>query len=349
MLVPRWNLESDRSHAKFARLLPGVCLMKLLVTGASGFVGSAVMRRARELGWEVLGVGRRSLNEPDYVSVDLSRPFELDFHPDVVVHAAALSSPWGKRRDYESQNVGVTRHVLNYCATHGRPHLLYISTAAVLYRNEHQLAMNEQTPVPAIPINEYARTKYLGELLTRGYAGNWAILRPRAVFGPGDTVVFPRILRALKKGRLPLIESDRPVIGDLIYIDTLVEYILRAAEKRATGLYHLTNGEPVEIYEFLGKISAALDLPLPARKMSARQAMRLARIVEAVYRSLPFLGEPPLTTFGISVFTYCKTFDVSRTVRDLGLPAVTVNNGLEKFIAWQLAETKRSASSLSRL
>jgi len=228
--------------------------MKMLVTGASGFVGGVITRRARELGWEVRGIGRRSLDEPGYMSVDLTRPFELDFHPHVVVHAAARSSPWGRRSEYQAQNVGATRHVLDYCASHGRPHFIYISTAAVLYRNEHQIGMNEQTPVPGEPINEYARTKHQAELLVRGYAGDWCILRPRAVFGPGDTVVFPRILRALKKGRLPLIESDRPVIGDLIYIDTLVEYVLRAAEKRATGLYHLTNGEPVEIYSFLGKI-----------------------------------------------------------------------------------------------
>ena len=310
--------------------------MKILVTGASGFVGGAVVRRARELGWEVLGIGRRRLDEPGYVSLDLSRPFELDFHPDVVVHAAARSSPWGSRREFETQNVAATRHVLDYCAAHGRPHFVYISTAAVLYRNEHQLGMNERTPVPEMPVNEYARTKHQGELLTRGYAGDACILRPRAVFGPGDTVVFPRILRALKKNRLPLIETDRPVLGDLIYIDTLVEYILRAAAKRATGVYHLTNGEPVEIHAFLGRICSALGLRPPSRKMSAKRIMRIARAIEILFRTFPFLGEPPLTVFGVSVFAWSKTFDVSRTVKDLGVPFVSLNEGLSRFIAWQV-------------
>ena len=106
--------------------------MKALVTGASGFVGGAVVRRARELGWEVRGIGRRPLADPAYVSLDLTLPFELDFHPDVVIHAAARSSPWGRRKEFEAQNVTATRHVLDFCAMHGRPHLIHISTAAVL-------------------------------------------------------------------------------------------------------------------------------------------------------------------------------------------------------------------------
>lgn len=318
--------------------------MKVLITGASGFVGGAVMRGARELGWDVRGVGRRAMSEPDYIAADLSQPFELDFKADIVIHAAARSSPWGSRREFEAHNVTATRNVIDLCVRHGQPHLVYISTGAVLYRNEHQLAMNEHTPLPEKPINEYARAKLMGEKLVRGYAGGWCILRLRAVFGPGDTVVFPRILRAMQKGRLPLIQSDRPVIGDLVFIDTLTDYILRVAERRATGVYHLTNNEPVEIYAFLNRICAALNLPPPARKVSAAKAMRIARVIETVYRLLPFLGEPPLTQFGVSVFTYSKTFDAARTLRDLGPPSVSLEEGLKKFIAWQLDQLRPARS-----
>ena len=309
--------------------------MRLLVTGASGFVGGAIMRRAREHGSEVRGVGRRPLAEPGYQSLDLTRPLVLDFQPEVVIHAAARSSPRGSREEFERQNVTATRNVVDFCAAHGRPHLIYISTGAVLYRDEHQLGMDEQTPVPARFVNDYARTKYEGELLVAGYVGTSCILRPRAVFGPGDTVVFPRILRAMARGRLPRIESDRPVLGDLIFIDTLADYILRAAERRATGLFHLTNGQPVEIYAVLDKICAGLGLPTPQRKTSAAKAMRAARVVELLYRLLPFLGEPPVTRFGVSVLAYSKTFDVTRARRELGPPSVSLDDGLARFIAWQ--------------
>ena len=314
--------------------------MKALVTGASGFVGSAVVQRARHLGWEVIGCGRRQLpTDPNYRSLDLRQPLDLDFQPDVVIHAAARSSPWGLRREFEADNVTATRHVLDFCATHGRPHLIYISTGAVLYRPAHQLGMTEETPVPARAINDYARTKRLGELLVQAYPGPYCILRPRAVFGPGDTVVFPRILRAMQRKRLPLIQSDQPVMGDLIYIETLADYIVRAAERRTAGLYHLTNNEPVEIYAFLGKICAELGLPTPSRRFPATRALRTARAVEVLYRILPFLGEPPVTTFGVGVFTYSKTFDVARTLRDLGPPSVSLTEGLARFIAWQRTQS----------
>ena len=218
--------------------------MKVLLTGASGFVGGAVGRRARELNWDVLALGRRRLSHAGYRSIDLSQPFDLDFQPDVVIHAAARSSPWGTCRDFESQCVDTTRHVLEFCARRGHPHFIHISTAAVLYRDEHQLALDEQTLFPAHPINEYARAKTRSEQLVRDYSGPGCILRPRAVFGPEDTVVFPRILRALERRRLPLFASDQPVLADLIYIDTLADCIARAARQHATGVYHLSQAEP---------------------------------------------------------------------------------------------------------
>ncbi len=314
--------------------------MKVFVTGASGFVGGAVMRRARELGWEVCGVGRRPLPDPGYRSIDLSRPFVFDFSPEVVIHTAARSSPWGRRREFEVQNVDATQQVLDFCATHGRPHLVHISTAAVLYRHEHQLGLEEQCVPPEQPINDYARTKLAAERLVRGYAGTWCILRPRAVFGPGDTVVFPRILRALERGRLPLIQSDRSVLADLVFIDTLADYILRAAERRATGIYHLSNHEPIEIHALLRRLCAELGLPAPTRAVAASRVLRFARALELLHRLLPFLGEPPITEFGASVFAYSKTLDAARALRDLGPPSVSLEAGLERFIAWQRAQPR---------
>ena len=193
--------------------------MKLLITGASGFVGGALWRTARAAGHEVIAIGRRDLRDRDYTPHDLTRELVLEATPDVVVHAAARSSPWGSPGEFTAQNVIATRNVVRFCETHGRPLLVHISTSAVMYANEHQLGMDEETPLPAKPINLYAATKREAEATVRSYSGPSCIVRPRAVFGPGDTVVFPRILRAARQGRLPLIESNQPVVGDLIYID----------------------------------------------------------------------------------------------------------------------------------
>ncbi len=306
--------------------------MKILVTGASGFVGGAFWRRAIGAGHEVLATGRRAVHVSAYVQRDLTQGCDFDFVPDVVVHAAARSSPWGSRRDFERQNVDATRRMVDFCERRGRPHLVHLSTSAVMYTNAHQLGLTETDPLPRQSINTYAATKREAERVVESYDGPWTIVRPRAVFGPGDTVVFPRVLRAARAGRLPIIESDQTVWADLIYIDTLVEYLLRIIERRATGLYLLTNNQPVAILDFLGALFSRLNLPPPRRRVSVARAMALATALEALYRCAPFLGEPPLTRFGVSVFAYSKTFDVRKALRELGPPAVDLDEGVNRFV-----------------
>lgn len=311
---------------------------RLLITGASGFVGGKLLHRARENGeWELFGVGRRPLSDPDYRSVDLSAAFDLPFTPDVVVHAAARSSPWDSRGEFLRHNVETTRRVIDFCLRHGRPKLVYVSSAAVFYRNEHQLGLTEESPIGPQFVNTYAETKFLGEQLVRGYPGPWVILRPRAVFGPGDTVLFPRILRAARAGRLPHFVTDGlPARGDLIYIDTLSDYILRAARNPAVlGDFNLTNHEPVVLMDLLLDIFRQLGIPAPKRRLPVRRALVLAGAAEAVYRLLPFLGEPPLTRFGVGAFAYSKTFSPHKTLGTLGPPSVSLAAGVERFVAWQ--------------
>src|SRR5262249_38661197 len=129
---------------------------------------------------------------------------------------------------------------------------VFLSSSSVYYRPCHQFGITEETPLPERPVNHYAATKRKAESLVAAYPGPWVILRPRAVFGPGDTVLFPRILRAAQAGRLPLLVADGPVTGDLIYIENLVDYTVRAAtDPLVRGCFNLTNNEPVPVLDFL--------------------------------------------------------------------------------------------------
>lgn len=315
--------------------------MKLLVTGASGFVGGALLRAcAGRPDLTTLGVARRPQARPDYRQVDLSRPFTLDFRPDAVVHAAALASPWGSAADYERHNVEATRQVLAFCEANGRPRLVYVSSSSVFYRHEHQLGLTEESPIGPHFVNRYAATKYAGERLVDAYRGEHVIVRPRAVFGPGDTVLFPRVLTAAKKGRLPdLVGDGPPAVGDLIYIDVLVDVLLAAATRRLPHTaYNVTNAEPVVLRELLHTVLQRLGIAPPRRRVHVATALRAAAVTEWVYRLLRLRSEPPITRFGVSVFAYSKTFDVARQLADFGRPAVSIDQGVEHFVAWQLAQ-----------
>lgn len=312
--------------------------LKILVTGASGFVGSSFVARFRgRADLEIHGVGRRPLVDPEYTALDLSRPFELPFHPDVVIHAAARASPWGTAAEYHRDNVETTERVIDFCRRNGLPRLIYVSSSSVFYRRGPQLGLTEDSPIGPRFINRYAATKYEGERRVHDYPGSWLIARPRAVFGPGDTVLFPRLLHAAKRGRLPLFTGLRePAVGDLIYIDTLSEYLLAAATRADLGgAYNLTNAQPVPLQEFLLAIFAQLGLPTPRRRMSIRSAMLAAGLAEAVWRALRLRGEPPVTRYGVGVFAWSKTFDVRKALADFGAPAVSLAEGVEAFVRWQ--------------
>lgn len=319
--------------------------MRVLVTGASGFVGGALLRRlAARPDVTVLGVARSPLDRPDYRRVDLADGLDVDFSPDVVIHAAARASPWGSRRQFQRQNVTATREVVRFCERRTpRPRLVYLSTSAVFYRERDQFGLTEDSPIGPDFVNDYAASKYQGENIVRDYAGGAVVLRPRAVFGPGDTVLFPRIVRAARRGRLPrLVRDGAPAVGDLVYIDVLCDAIMAAAERPALGgAVNITNNEPVVIATLLDEVLKRLGLPLPRHALSVDRALRLADRVETLYRWLRLPGEPPVTRFGVGVFAYSKTFDVGRMLRELGPPQVSVSEGIERFIAWQRARRER--------
>lgn len=324
----------------------GAGRLKILVTGASGFVGGSFVARFRDRPeLEIHGVGRRTLDRPAYTALDLSRPIDpaaLPFRPDVVLHAAARAAPWGTEEEYRRDNVDATRNVIDFCRRVGAPRLVYVSSSSVFYRPGPQLGLTEDSPIGPRFVNRYAATKAAGEAMVREYPGAWLIVRPRAVFGPGDTVLFPRLLDAARSGKLPLfVERGPEAIGDLIYIDTLADYLLQAVTRSELySAYNLTNAQPVPIQSFLLDLFRRLDLPAPKKKVSVRTAMLAAGLTEAAWRLLRLRGEPPITRFGVGVFAWSKTFDVSRALADLGPPSVSIEEGLEAFVRWQRAQAE---------
>lgn len=318
--------------------------MIVLVTGASGFVGGALVRALDALdGIEAHGVARRETAHPHHHRRDLSRPFDLEPSPDVIVHAAALASPWGTRRAFERHNVEAVGHVVAFCERVGRrrggrlPRLVHLSSTAVFYRETDQLGLTEASPIGPAFLNAYARTKAASERVAAGYAGRTVIVRPRAVFGPGDTVLFPRLLRAARAGRLPLLErAGGPALGDLIGIDALCDYLVRiVAHPDPAPAYNLTNAEPVVLEALLLDVLARLDLPVPTRRVPVRRALAAGSALEALWRALLLPGEPPATRFGVATMAFSRTFDVSRALADLGPPSVGLDEGVTRFVAWQ--------------
>ncbi|WP_299997264.1 NAD(P)-dependent oxidoreductase [uncultured Cedecea sp.] len=322
-------------------------MINIVITGASGFIGQAFLRRfAGHNNLELLGVGRRprpkSLTGMRYFQLDLADLDTLDFAPDVVIHAAGKAGPWGSRAEYWRDNVLTTEQVIHFCRKRGHPRLIYLSTAAVYYRYQHQLGLTEQhTPGPDFA-NEYARSKYEGEKRVQAYQGKKTILRPCAVFGVGDNLLFPPLLKAARNKQLPILTSpDMPAQGDIMPVETLCDYLLQAATlPKLRRVYNLSNAEPVEINRFLQEVLERFNLPAPKRQISVKQLMLIARLIEGGYRLLGIKKMPPITRFGVGVFGYSKTLDVRAALADFGPPSCTLSDGLDRFIQYYLEQNQ---------
>jgi 2-alkyl-3-oxoalkanoate reductase len=310
--------------------------MQIVVTGAAGFVGGAFLRRFADRRDFVLhGVARQAVALPNFVRVELSDPFELALRPDVVIHAAGRTSPWGTAREYARDNVDATRNVITFCERHGHPRLILLSSSSVFYRDGEQRDITEASPIAAPFVSRYTASKHAAEALVRAYAGEHVIVRPTAVIGPGDRMLMPRLLAAAAKRRLPVIISDDgPVMTDLICIDALCDYVLTLATQRdVQPAYNLTNGEPVDVHNLLRNVLSRVGLPMPTRRLRARTLLRVAGALEQIHTLLPLLGEPAVTRFGASLLVFSKTFDISRARRDLGPPSISLDEGIDRYVA----------------
>ncbi|GKX55411.1 dehydrogenase [Leminorella grimontii] len=313
--------------------------MNVLITGASGFIGGAFLRRFAALeGVSLCGVGRREhVDFPSsvrYCALALDRLDELDFTPDVVIHAAGRASPWGTKRDYYRDNVETTRQVIDFCRRRGFPRLIFISSAAVYYRFEHRLGLRESDPIGPVFTGEYGRSKRRAELLVEDYCGEKTIFRPCAAFGDGDRLLFPPLLAAAKKGKLvKLLAEGVKAQADIMHVDALCDYLMRAATyPKLRACYNISADRPVETEGLLCEALQQLGLPQPEKTVRLRSALRFAGALELLWRWLPLSGEPPITRFGVAVFGYASTLDVTPMLDDFGPPSVDFTLSLRAFL-----------------
>jgi nucleoside-diphosphate-sugar epimerase len=320
-----------------------------LITGATGFVGGALACRLHGMGWDVTGVGRNLKKLDELKDIDV-HPLPVDIknkdelidafkEQEIVFHCAAFPSPWGNFEKFYQANVIGTRNVVQASLENNVKRLVYVSTPSIYFDYNSRMNVKENDPLPE-PISNYAHTKLLAEEeIDKGFANGLAVIsiRPRALFGEGDTVIFPRLIPRLKSGRLPILGDGENII-DLTYIENVVDALVLCAESPASTLgkkYNISNGEPVKIWALVERICDELKYPHPTRKISYRTAHAAASALEFVYSLIPFSPEPPLTRLSVSMMANSTTLDISAARNELGYqPKVSVEEGVTRFLKW---------------
>jgi nucleoside-diphosphate-sugar epimerase len=317
------------------------------VTGGSGFIGGALIERLVGEGRPVRALARSDASAAKVESLgaeavrgDLGDGASLAAGADgcaTAFHLAAHLGEWGPREEFERGNVEGTRNALAACADAGVGRFVHCGTEAALMAGEPLVHVDETAPLRPDSPAPYPATKAGAELAVReanrdGF--ETVVVRPRFVWGRGDTTLLPGMLETVEAGKWAWIGGGLNVT-DTAHVDNVVEGLVLGAEKGRPGeAYFITDGKPVVFRDFVTALLETQGVEPPDRSLPAWVAAPMARICEAAWKVLPLSGEPPMTRFRSWILTQECTIEIGKAREQLGYaPLVSHQQGLAAMSA----------------
>jgi nucleoside-diphosphate-sugar epimerase len=238
-----------------------------------------------------------------------------------VFHAAATVADWGRAADFQRINVAGTERVLDAARSAQVERLVHVSTEAVLVGGRPIVRADESWPLPARPVGLYPLTKGLAEKAVLAAASptfTTVIVRPRFIWGAGDSTLMPNLVERVRAGSFRWIGGGR-FLTSTCHVANVCEGLLLAAERGRSGeIYFLTDGEPVEMRAFLTALLATQGVQPGDGSIPRWLARAAAWTVELVWRALPLGGEPPVTRTAVRLVGEEVTVDDAKARRELG-------------------------------
>lgn len=321
----------------------------VLVTGATGLVGSHVAERMRLLGIPTRALVRRSdaslLHDwgVEVVFGDVTDAASLAAATKgvtVVVHCAAKVGDWGPVEAYRRVNVDGTRSLLDAAQASGTlKRFVHISSLGVYEARDHY-GTDETEPPSLGGIDGYTRTKAESERLVldrvRESGLPAVVLRPGFIYGPRDRTVLPRILGKLRDGSFKFLGSGEQLLNNT-YIDNVVEAVLLAVRRNdAVGEpFNITDGRLVSKRDFINGIARRAGLPEPTKSAPLPIARVAAKVLEAAYRALGKTEAPVPSMATVKFLGLNLDYSIDKARDRLGYdPPTTFDDGMDRTFDW---------------
>lgn len=319
--------------------------MKVLVTGATSMIGrqtaEELLRRGHDV--QILQRGSSDLEVPIFRGDirDADAVQKAVSGCDVVIHAAAKVGIVGRFSEFRDINVVGTQHVMSAAVAAGARGVVYVSSPSVSYSTTPVLGA-VSPPARDDVLGHYSQTKSVAERAVLADTRIAAVaLRPHLVWGPGDMQLVGRIVERARQRRLALVNNGEAVV-DSTYIDNVSDALAAAAER--VGVQEnlsgralvVSNGEPRTVASLVQSICSAANVSYAPRNIGLGAAVRLGKVIEAVYKLRPH-AEPPLTAFTAYQLGISHWFDISETKELLQWsPRISLDEGFA-FLAQSFA------------
>jgi len=317
----------------------------VFVTGGSGFIGGRLIERLRSEGHSVKALARSSeaaervrARGAEPVSGDLSEADSMRVGAEgceLAFHAAAMLGDWGTPEEFEQGNVVGTQNALAACAQAGVGRFVHVGTEAALIAGEPLVNVDETAPLRPDSRALYSSTKARAEQAVRSASRDGfetVVVRPRFVWGVGDTTLLPVMVDMVRAGRFAWIGGGRQRTSTT-HVENTVEGLVLAAQRGRPGeVYFVTDGEPVVFREFVTELLASQGVAAPSRSIPTPLAGALASVGEGAWRHLPLPGHPPLTRFAYWVSSQECTIRIDKAREQLGYtPVKGIRDGLAEL------------------
>ncbi|MBW2738194.1 MAG: NAD-dependent epimerase/dehydratase family protein [Deltaproteobacteria bacterium] len=324
--------------------------MKVLVTGGTGFTGKALVSRLLDEGYQVVALdykeGVRTQELRDWGAevvigsvTDQETVNRCMNGVDVVHHLAAAFRELDVPDSYYREvNVEGTRNVLEAAFDQKVKKFIYCSTCGV-HGNIDYPPGGEDAPIHAA--DYYQQTKYDAEPVVNEYfkkGMKTVILRPAAIYGPGDPERFLMIFKRVAKGIFPMFGNGKTLYHPL-YIDNLIDAFMLAMEdgKGDGETYLIADDEYIEIEQLVRKVGKALNVKVKIPHFPILPLMVAGYICEKVCK--PFRITPPIFPRRVDWYRQNRAFKIDKAKRDLGYqPKVGIDEGLRITAEWYKKE-----------
>ncbi|HOG45187.1 MAG TPA: NAD-dependent epimerase/dehydratase family protein [Anaerolineae bacterium] len=320
--------------------------MKALVTGATGFIGSNVVRALLAQGYQVRALLRECSNRANLAGLDVE-PAPGDVRDrasveraltgcDVLFHMAAAYALWVPEPQmvYDT-NVEGTVNVLNAARAAGVARAVYTSTESTIgIAQNGDLGTEAMFVEPSDLAGHYKRSKFLAEQLALRMAGEGlevVVVNPTTPIGPGDVRPTPtgQIVVDFLNGKMPAYVNTGL---NLVDVEDVAQGHILALEKGRPGERYILGNRNLTLKEILGALSRVTGLPAPRLRIPIWLALWAAYASEFAARRLG--GPPRIPVTGVKVARHFRYFDCSKAVRELGLPQTPIEQALGKAVRW---------------